>query len=303
MAETVSGCSVFPADSSLISFFEGHTRAFVKIQDGCNAKCTYCIIPKVRPGMESRPAEEILSEIKTLLQKGYKEIVLTGIRLGLYGIDIAGNEEKPDLVSLLKKIISIKGVFRIRLSSLEITEVSTDLLKLISDSEKICQHFHLPLQSGNDMILKRMGRWYDADFFSKKVLQIRKILPDAGLTTDVIAGFPGEKENHFLNTYQFIKTHFNGIHVFPFSPRPGTPAVKLKEKPAPQIVNQRVQKLLKLDKILRHEFQNRFSGDKRTVLAESKGGFTDNGIRLNIPLPFPEGEMKLFTIPQPCPTS
>lgn len=298
--EALSGCSLLTSHSSLLTLFNGHTRAFVKVQDGCDATCTYCIIPKVRSKMESRAIDEIKHEVHGLLDQGYKEIVLTGIRLGSYGLSSSGGRVSKihgNLAALLKELLSLDHIFRIRLSSLEITEVTKELLELAQKEEKICRHFHLPLQSGDDFILKRMGRWYNSQFFSEKILEIKNHLPDVGLTTDVIVGFPGEKEENFQNTYSFIEKHFNGLHVFPFSDRPGTSALKLKEHNSPLRIQERVAKLLELDKKLRKEFQNRFAGQSRMVLAESDGGFTDNGIRILPPLPIKNGELKLLPIP------
>src|SRR3989338_1072078 len=298
--EALTGCSLLAPHSALLTLFNGHTRTFVKVQDGCDATCTYCIIPKVRPKMESRSIAEIKKEAHGLLNQGYKEIVLTGIRLGSYGLDSSGGRVSKihgNLVTLLKELLSLNGNYRIRLSSLEITEVTKELLELTQSQEKICSHFHLPLQSGDDFILKRMGRWYDSKFFSEKILEIKNHLPDAGITTDVIVGFTGEKEENFKNTYSFIEKHFNGLHIFPFSDRPGTAALKLKEHNAPDTIQKRVQILLELDKNLRKEFQNRFAGKSRMVLAESDGGFTDNGIRIPRPLKIKEGELALHPIP------
>lgn len=297
--EIVSGCSLFTNHSSLITVFNGHTRAFVKVQDGCDATCTYCIIPKVRPKMESRSKEEILQEVKTLAQNGYKEIVLTGIRLGSWGLSSSCGRVgrvHGNLAELLQNLIEIQLPFRIRLSSIEITEITETLLELVQSSERICRHFHIPLQSGDERILKRMGRWYSPAFFSEQVQRIKEALPDVGLTTDVMVGFPGEGEEEFERTREFLKKHFNGMHVFPFSARPNTPAEKLSNRTAPSILRKRVSNLTELDQQLRREFRRKFAGTKRMVLAESGGGFTDNGIWIPAPLPFPQGTMNLVEI-------
>ena len=298
----LTGCSLSAADSPLLTAFSGHTRAFVKVQDGCDATCTYCIIPKVRPGMESRPIGEVRAEAEALLRRGYKEIVLTGIRLGSYGLSSSGGRVgrvRGNLAHLLRELVSLPGDFRIRLSSLEITEVTDELLELAAASEKICRHFHLPLQSGDDSVLRRMGRWYDSGLYSRTVERIRETLPDAGLTADVIVGFPGETDENFANTRGFIERRLNGLHVFPFSVRPGTPAARLPGAVEPAKIQERVQALLELDGRLRRAFQERFAGSERRVLAESDGGFTDNGIRVPLPLPFPEGTLAAMKVPAP----
>ena len=300
IAEIVSGCSLVPEHSTLIKSFNGRTRAFVKVQDGCDAKCTYCIIPSVRPIMESRSILDIKKEIKNLVQQNFKEVVLTGIRLGSYGLTSSGGRvgnNHGNLVELLKELMSIDGNFRIRLSSLEITELTSSLIQLVSQSSKICPHFHIPLQSADNTILKKMGRWYDMEEYEERILEMKRILPEAGLTTDVIVGFPGENDEHFFNTYHFLEKYFDGLHVFPFSERPGTAAVKLKNRCSPKDKQNRVQKLLELDLQLRKNFQNRFLGQQRILLAESDGGFTDNGIRLFPPFPFTEGKMEPCLIP------
>ncbi len=298
--EAVSGCALSANDSPLITFFAGHTRAFVKVQDGCDAACTYCIIPKVRPEMKSRSVSEIRAEVLNLLNHGYKEVVLTGIRLGSYGLSSSGGrvgKVRGNLVDLLKDLITIPNDFRIRLSSLEITEITDELLDLAQSTEKICPSFHLPLQSGDDEILKRMGRWYDSKYYSIRVQKVREILPQAGITADVIVGFPGETEAHFENSYRFIETHLNGLHVFPFSDRAGTAAPKLSGHLSWSVAQTRVEKLLALDKKLRKDFQSRFEGEVRKVLVEADGGFTDNGIRLFSSNGNKEGEFIFLKIP------
>ncbi len=290
--EAVSGCSLSASDSPLLNFFAGRTRAFVKVQDGCDAVCTYCIIPKVRPQMKSRPIPEIRAEVRNLIAHGYKEVVLTGIRLGSYGLASSGGRVGKipgNLADLLRNLIEIPDDFRIRLSSLEITEVTDELLALVRSSEKICPSFHLPLQSGDDEILKRMGRWYNSAFYSERVKKVWQMIPHCGVTADVIVGFPGETEERFENTFRFIEAHLNGLHVFPFSDRAGTAAPNLPGHLDWPTVQTRVERLLELDKKLRNDFASRFAGTERRVLMESDGGFTDNGIRLPAAQGFSEG--------------
>ena len=242
---------------------------------------------------------EIVREAASLFDAGFKEIVLTGIRLGSYGLSGSGGRVgrvHGNLAHLLKNLIEIPGDFRIRLSSLEVTEVTEELLELAQSSGKSCRHFHLPLQSGDDAILRRMGRWYGVPYFRGQIENILRFLPDAGLTTDVIAGFPGETDGNFENTRRFLEERFNGLHVFPFSDRKGTPAVRLADHCPPEVIRARVNVLLDLDKELRARFRQKFSGAKRRVLAESGGGFTDNGIRLLPPLPAPDGSFGWATL-------
>lgn len=297
--ELVAGCSLSSDESPVLTFFSGRSRAYIKAQDGCDAACTYCVIPSLRPEMKSRSMAEIVRESASLLEAGFKEIVLTGIRLGSYGLSSSGGRVgrlRGSLTQLLKNLIDLPGDFRIRLSSLEVTEVTEELLELVQSSGKICRHFHLPLQSGDDFILRRMGRWYGVPFFRGQAENILRFLPDAGLTTDVIAGFPGETGEHFENTRKFLEAHFNGLHVFPFSDRKGTPAVRLADHCKPEVIRERVNALLDLDKDLRSRFRQKFSGAQRRVLAESDGGFTDNGIRVLPPLPFQEGSFGWVTL-------
>jgi threonylcarbamoyladenosine tRNA methylthiotransferase MtaB len=299
----VSGCSLASGDAPLLNAFSGHTRAFVKVKDGCDAPCTYCIIPKVRPKMESRPVEEVCAEVRGLVGEGYKEIVLTGIRLGSYGLSSSGGRVgrvRGALAGLLRELSRLPGDFRVRLSSLEITEVSDELLEFMKNSHFVCRHFHLPLQSGDDAVLKRMGRWYDSKFYAETVARIREALPDAGVTADVIVGFPGETEERFENTRALIEKNLNGLHVFPYSSRPGTPSARLRDAVTPSEIGRRVQALRDLDARLRKSFQARFAGSERSVLAELDGGFTDNGIRVPLPLPFPRGTLAPLTIPSPA---
>ncbi|OGR96959.1 MAG: tRNA (N(6)-L-threonylcarbamoyladenosine(37)-C(2))-methylthiotransferase MtaB [Elusimicrobia bacterium RIFCSPLOWO2_01_FULL_64_13] len=282
----VTGCSLSADAVPLLTVFSGHSRAFIKVQDGCDAPCTYCVIPKLRGGLRSRPMAEILEEVGTFVREGTKEIVLTGIRLGSYGLESSGGrvgKVRGNLTGLLERLAAVPGDFRIRLSSLEITEATDELLDLARGSEKICPHFHLPLQSGDDAVLRRMGRWYDSRFFSERIARVREVLPHAGLTTDVIVGFPGETEAQFENTFRFLEAHFNGMHVFPYSSRAGTPSARLPGHCDPRIIRRRVDSLLGLDKRLRAAFQSAHAGSVRMVLVENGGGFTDNGIRVAVP--------------------
>lgn len=256
--------------------FAGRTRAFLKIQDGCKAPCNYCIIPTVRPDMWSKPTERVLAEAKALLENGYQELVLTGIRLGLY-------KTETNLLGLLEQLVQIPRKFRIRLSSLEVTEVSDRLIRFVSENPKLCRHFHIPMQSGDTQVLNAMGRWYDAPFYRSRIEAIRRVIPDCGITADVMVGYPTETEEQFHNTYALIEQmELSGLHVFRFSGREGTNA--FKHKPLdPRVVTQRAQELGKLDKRLRERFYEKFEGTLRETLPEPSGeGWTDNYIRVQV---------------------
>ena len=263
--------------------FSGRTRAFLKIQDGCKAPCKYCIIPTVRPNMTSKPVQRVVDEAKALLKNGYQEIVLTGIRLGLYsGLD--SSDKKINLLGLLKILVNLDHPFRIRLSSLEVTELSDALIDFVKENRKICRHFHIPMQSGDSTVLKEMGRWYNADFYQRKVQKIRQMVPDCGITADVMVGYPKETDEQFDSTYRFIDDiNLSGLHVFRFSAREGTESARLKALD-PQVVTARARKLGQLDKVLRHRFYQKHRLTQREVLPEPSGeGWSDNYIRVFIP--------------------
>jgi threonylcarbamoyladenosine tRNA methylthiotransferase MtaB len=234
--------------------------------------------------MRSKPVSQVLSETKALLENGYQEIVLTGIRLGLY-MDDSQKNERVNLFALLKKLIDIPGHFRIRLSSLEVTEVSEAIISLISTTSKICRHFHIPMQSGSTAVLKAMARWYDGDFYESRVRAVREKLPDCGVTADVMVGYPTETEDQFWETFHRIeRMQLSGLHVFRFSARETTPAAELTPLD-PQIIIKRAKLLGELDDKLRQSFFRRFEGSVREVVPEPTGeGWTDNYIRVKVPL-------------------
>lgn len=241
-------------------------RYTIKIQDGCEQFCSYCIIPYTRGKLKSRPQAEILKEIQEVIKSGFQEIVLSGIHLGLYGVDISGKQE---LVNLIQEILSIKGEFRIRLSSIEVTEVSDELISLITENSRICKHLHIPLQAGSDKILRLMNRPYSSFDFIKKINDLRLRTPNIAITTDIIIGFPGEKEEDFLATMQLSeKIAFSKIHVFPFSVHEKTPAFGMKEKVKDSDIKLRADKLRTLGKKLRAEFKKKFIGQELTFLVE-----------------------------------
>jgi threonylcarbamoyladenosine tRNA methylthiotransferase MtaB len=261
-----------------IESFHSHSRAFVMIQDGCDAFCSYCIVPHVRPKLWSRPEQEILEEAARLAANGYAEIVLTGIRLGKYN----GGGGLP---GLLEKLMAAGDNFRIRLSSLEYSEVSDELLGLMSlRGGRVCRHLHIPLQSGSDRVLSLMKRPYTVDKFSALLKKIHAALPDAGVSTDVITGFPGESEKDFENTYDFLKNSgFSRLHVFKYSEREGTPAASYNDKVSPEAAGARAKALKALDGELQKNFWRRFIGKELQVVKEGNNAslMTGNYIRLD----------------------
>ncbi len=246
------------------------TRAYVKIEDGCENYCTYCIIPYARGRVRSKQIDVCINEIKDLVKAGHKEIVLTGIHTGHYGSDINSN-----LSTLIKEIENIKGLERLRISSIEITELTDEFLSVLSSSKILVDHMHIPLQSGSNEILKLMNRKYDKEYFIDKINKIRNIRSDISITTDVIVGFPGETDELFNETIETInKIKFSKIHVFPFSLRKGTKAEELPNHIDDVTKKSRVKKLLEISKNLEIEYFNKFLGKEVTFLPEVyKDGF------------------------------
>ncbi len=247
------------------------SRYFIKIQDGCEQFCSYCIIPYTRGKLYSRPMPEVINEVKQAVKAGYREVVLCGIHLGLYGEDGLRRPRREEgiLVDLLKILIAIKDLGRVRLSSIEVTEVSDELIKLIAKSNKICKHLPIPLQSGSDKILKLMNRPYKVKYFKNKIRKIRKLIPDIAITTDVMVGFPSETKKDFLQTYNFIKEmQFSRLHVFPFSVHEKTLAAKMPNKVTRQEIEQRAKKLRDLGKRLEAEYKKKFAGQELEVVVE-----------------------------------
>ena len=245
-----------------------HTRAFLKIQDGCNAGCSYCIVPLARGRSRSLPPTAVLAALKRLREAGYQEAVLAGIHLGVYGLDL---DSKITLLELLERIEAGETPSRIRLSSLEPPEATEELIAFISSSQKICPHFHLPLQSGADEILERMHRPYTRAFFRDLVLGLSERMPRAAIGVDVIVGFPGEDEQDFGQTYDLLRElPISYLHCFPFSPRPGTPAATMTEQVGERTKKERVQLLRGLSKEKRWAFYSRFIGEPLTFLIEHR---------------------------------
>ncbi len=240
------------------------TRAFLKIQDGCNQFCTYCIVAHLRPKLWSKPLEAVLNETEYLVARGHREIVLTGVRLGLYDSDGA------TLAELIEALETRSAITRIRLSSIEPSEITDELLTA-AKGRKFCRHLHAPLQSGDNEILKAMNRPYTAPKFLERIAAIRRALPGTAITTDVIVGFPGETEENFENTLRVCReAGFSKIHIFPFSPRNGTQAAKMKNRPDGKAVASRIERLRILEEEMATEFRNGLVGKISEVLVEKK---------------------------------
>ena len=247
-----------------------HTRAYIKVQDGCNQFCSYCIIPYARGRVRSRNIDDVCSEVTTLVNNGYKEIVLTGIHLSSYGIDFEEGS-KETLLSLIVRLNDIEGLKRIRLGSLEPRVITEEFAQTLSSLDKICPHFHLSLQSGCDATLKRMNRKYLAEEFYEKCILLRKYFKNPALTTDVIVGFPGETEEEFAITEEFLrKVRFYEMHVFKYSKRQGTVAATMKDQVDEQIKTKRSQILIKMDEELSEEYRESVLGNIEEVLLEEE---------------------------------
>jgi threonylcarbamoyladenosine tRNA methylthiotransferase MtaB len=285
-----TSCVQSAAKNGVVALAE-RTRVYLKVQDGCDAHCTYCIIPSVRPNLVSRHPDLLLHEAQRLLEKGYKEIVLTGVRLGRYEAQVESGDVW-DLARLVRQLVSLTGEFRIRLSSIEVTEISDSLIELMRTEPKLCAHFHIPLQSGDTQTLKRMGRWYTAEEYRARVQQIRSLMPNVALSADVIVGFPGEEDTHFENTYRLLnEENFSRLHVFRYSVRPGTPAERLSGHVDPRIKSGRARRLVALDRELRVRYANCFLNRELRVLMESDGtGYTERYVRVGSHPSAKEGE-------------
>lgn len=266
------------------------TRAFVKIQDGCESGCSYCIVPRARGCVRSKLSEHVLQEIEQLLSLGYREIVLTGIHTGFYGKDL----DNWDLFRLLDKILAeIRGDYRLRLSSLEPLEVSHELIDIIAGNPRMCRHFHIPLQSGSNRILKEMNRRYSREYYHDLLQRIAARIPGVAFTTDVMVGFPGEDEKDFQDTYNLIDSlPFMDLHVFPYSRRPGTKAASMTPQVPPREKQARSQKLLDLAQRKHDDFITSHIGQELTLLVEKQTGerdyfgLSDNYIEISFQSPY-----------------
>ncbi|MFJ5621439.1 tRNA (N(6)-L-threonylcarbamoyladenosine(37)-C(2))-methylthiotransferase MtaB [Peribacillus loiseleuriae] len=268
--------------------FTDRTRASLKIQEGCNNFCTFCIIPWARGLMRSRDPKEVLNQAQQLVDAGYKEIVLTGIHTGGYGEDM----KDYNLARLLRDLeTQIVGLKRIRISSIEASQITDEVIEVLANSEKVVRHLHIPIQSGSDTVLKRMRRKYSMAFYADRLEKLRQALPGLAVTSDVIVGFPGETEEEFMETYNFIKDHkFSELHVFPYSKRTGTPAARMTDQVDEEVKNERVHRLIALSEQLSKEYASLFEGEVLEVIPEElykedlkSGlyvGYTDNYLKV-----------------------
>ena len=268
-----------------IEKYKGRTRAIMKVQEGCNQFCSYCIIPYARGPIRSRPAEEVISEVHKLVEAGFREVVLTGIHIASYGVDL-GQIRLPDLIRMVH---DVDGIERIRLGSLEPTMITEEFVAEAAGLEKLCPHYHISLQSGCDETLKRMNRKYTTAEYAKAVELLREEIPDVSVTTDVMVGFPGETDEEFETTYMFLeKIRFAKMHVFKYSPRKGTPAARHKDQVDGRVKEERSDRLIELSNRCQLEFNRNFLGRVMPVLYEQedndmKGwyeGLTPNYIRV-----------------------
>lgn len=267
-----------------VPYFTDRTRASLKIQEGCNNFCTFCIIPWARGLMRSRDPEKVVEQATQLANSGYKEIVLTGIHTGGYGQDL----KNYNLAQLLRDLDTIEGLERIRISSIEASQLTDEVIDVIGNSNKVVRHLHIPLQSGSDDVLKRMRRKYTMAHFSERLTKLHQALPDLAVTSDVIVGFPGESEDEFQETYDFIVNHhFSELHVFPYSPRIGTPAARMDNQIDEETKNVRVHKLISLSNQLAKEYASKFEDEVLEVIPEEMGeephtlvGYADNYMKV-----------------------
>lgn len=245
--------------------FADRTRAFLKIQEGCNNFCTFCIIPWSRGLSRSRDPQSVLNQARQLVASGYKEIVLTGIHTGGYGDDL----ENYRLANLLADLDKIEGLERIRISSIEASQIDDHVIAVLNGSKKMCRHLHIPLQAGDDAILKRMRRKYTTAEFAEKIEKIKKAMPGVAITTDVIVGFPGETEEQFENGYKFMENiGFSEMHVFPYSKRTGTPAARMDDQVDEEVKHERVHKLIDLSEKLQAAYSKQWEGRELDVITE-----------------------------------
>jgi len=267
-----------------VPYFTDRTRASLKIQEGCNNFCTFCIIPWARGLMRSRDPEQVVSQATTLVNSGYKEIVLTGIHTGGYGEDL----KDYNLAQLLRDLEQVENLERIRISSIEASQLTDEVIDVIDKSTKVVRHLHIPLQSGSDTVLKRMRRKYTMAHFSERLQKLHKALPGLAVTSDVIVGFPGETEEEFQETYDFIVKHqFSELHVFPYSMRTGTPAARMTDQIDEDVKNDRVHRLIELSDQLAKDYASKFDQTVLEVIPEEKGssdgklvGYADNYMKI-----------------------
>lgn len=268
-----------------------HTRAFIKIEDGCDNFCSYCIIPYVRGSVRSKDFDKVIKEAEELAKHGHKEIVLTGIHTGHY------QNNGYDLTDLINELSKIDDIKRIRISSIEITELNDKFLDMLKNNDKVCDHLHIPLQAGSDEILKRMNRKYDLVYYEEKIKKIRSIRPDISISTDIIVGFPYETEELFLNTLEFSKKiKFSKIHVFPYSVRVGTAAANMEEQVDEVVKKMRVKRLMAVSHMLEVDYYNKFKDKELDILIETcdnnvSEGHTSNYLLVSVPENIKVGEI------------
>lgn len=267
-----------------VPYFTDRTRATLKIQEGCNNFCTFCIIPWARGLMRSRDPVKVIEQAQNLVDQGYKEIVLTGIHTGGYGEDL----KDYNLAQLLRDLEQVDGLNRLRISSIEASQLTDEVIDVIRDSNKIVRHLHVPIQSGSDTVLKRMRRKYTMEFFESRIVKLKEIMPNVAITSDVIVGFPGETEEEFQETYDFInKHHFSELHVFPYSIRTGTPAARMTDQIDNDTKNERVRRLIDLSDRLALEYAEGFKDDVLEIIPEEVKdgkliGHADNYMKIAI---------------------
>ncbi|PSL41217.1 threonylcarbamoyladenosine tRNA methylthiotransferase MtaB [Planomicrobium soli] len=271
--------------------FTDRTRASLKIQEGCNNFCTFCIIPWARGLMRSRDPKEVVRQAQQLVDAGYLEIVLTGIHTGGYGEDL----KDYNLAQLLRDLeTQVTGLKRLRISSIEASQLTDEVINVLQESSIVVRHLHIPIQSGSNTVLKRMRRKYTMEFFADRLVQLRKALPNLAITSDVIIGFPGETEEEFMETFNFINDHkFSELHVFPYSQRTGTPAARMDGQIDEDIKNERVHRLITLNDQLAKEYASKFEGEMLEIIPEERHdgnpaiemveGYADNYLKVAIP--------------------
>lgn len=271
-----------------ISYFQGHTRAFLKIQDGCDNFCSYCKVPLVRGRPRSKNLQQVACEARALVKNGFKEIVLCGICLGAYGRDLKPKKDLVDVVEVLEKI---DGLLRIRLSSIEARDVTDKLIKKIAASKNLCPHLHIPIQSGDDGILKKMNRKYSRQDYLRLIKKIKTKVPRIAITTDVLVGFPGESEDNFQNTVNLVKAILPlKTHIFPYSKREDTLAADFQPQISSQVIRQRIAYLKSVAETCALKYRRHFLGKKLEVLVEGRSkdnpefweGYTANYLKVKI---------------------
>ena len=270
-----------------ITSYTENVRAFLKIQDGCNNFCTYCVVPYRRGKMRSRDKNNVIEEARYLVKQGYQEIVLSGIHVGGYGQDL-NNCSFSDLV---EQLTNIEGLKSLRISSIEMSEIDEKLIKLIKEKDNLAKHLHIPLQSGSNHVLKMMNRKYTREQFIEKLIAIKASIPHIMISSDVIVGFPDESEEDFLDSYRLCEQYLDMLHVFPYSPRPGTVAARMNNQINPNVKKERSHRLLELSKKLYQKYANSFINQDVTVLVEKYDednqvnvGHTSNYLEVKIPI-------------------